>query len=282
MTSDAKIGLLLGLVFIFIIAFIINGLPNFHREKNSNEMTTRLVRLQNSPPGIGSRERSRLRREVIESKKPTRKSQPPATARQDVRFTAPLPKSNAVAKKTHEVRSITPARLLKPSKKNLNPILKPPIPIRPKLYIVRKGDNLSTIAKKFYGPEQGNKKINVTKIFEANSKSIKSQNKIYVGQKLIIPPLQLEVSDRNQASSVSSTAIFKKIVSIGKKPTAAKTQKPKQSMWYIVQEGDNLWRIAAEQLDNPNRYPEIAKLNADLLDDEDNIVVGMRLKMPPR
>ena len=29
MTSDAKIGLLLGLVFIFVIAFIINGLPNF-------------------------------------------------------------------------------------------------------------------------------------------------------------------------------------------------------------------------------------------------------------
>lgn len=281
MTSDAKIGLLLGLVFIFIIAFIINGLPNFHREKNSNELTTRLVRLQNSPPGIGSRER-RLRREVIEHKKPTRKSQPPATARQDVRFTAPLPKSNAVAKKTEDVRSIIPARTLTPQKNNQNPNLKPPLPVRPKLYIVRKGDNLSKIAKRFYGPENGNKKINITKIFKANSKSLKSKNKIYVGQKLIIPPLQLTDSDRSQASSVSSTAIFKKIISIGKKPTAVKKQKPKQSMWYVVQEGDNLSRIAAEQLDNPNRYPEIAKLNADILDDEDNIVVGMRLKMPPR
>ena len=28
MTSDAKIGLLLGLVFIFVIAFVINGLPS--------------------------------------------------------------------------------------------------------------------------------------------------------------------------------------------------------------------------------------------------------------
>ena len=281
MTSDAKIGLLLGLVFIFIIAFIINGLPNFHREKNSNELTTRLVRLQNSSPGIGSRER-RLRREVIEHKKPTRKSQPPATARQDVRFTAPLPKSNAVAKKTDDVRSIIPARTLTPQKKNQNPNLKPPLPVRPKLYIVRKGDNLSKIAKKFYGPEQGNKKINITKIFKANRKSMKSQNKIYVGQKLIIPPLQITDSDRNQASSVSSTAIFKKILSIGKKPTKPKIQKPKQSMWYVVQEGDNLSQIAAEQLDNPNRYPEIAELNADILDDEDNIVVGMRLKMPHR
>ena len=30
MTSDAKIGLLLGLVFIFVIAFVINGLPSLH------------------------------------------------------------------------------------------------------------------------------------------------------------------------------------------------------------------------------------------------------------
>ena len=29
MTADAKVGLLLGLVFIVMIAFLINGLPNF-------------------------------------------------------------------------------------------------------------------------------------------------------------------------------------------------------------------------------------------------------------
>jgi len=281
MTSDAKIGLLLGLLFIFIIAFIINGLPNFHREKNSNELTTTLVRLQNSPPGIGDRER-RVRREVNDYKKPTQKPQPATTAEQDVRFTAALPKSNVVAQKNDEVKSTTPARPLTPPKENQNPAVTPPLPPRPKLYVVSKGDNLCTIAKKFYGPEQGNKKINITKIFEANSKSLKSQDKIYVGMKLIIPPLQLTDSDRNQASSVSSTAIFKKVISIDKKLPAAETPRAEQSMWYVVQESDNLWRIAAEQLDNANRYPEIAELNADILDDEDNIVVGMRLKMPPR
>lgn len=35
MTSDAKIGLLLGLVFIFVIAFIINGLPGSARNKTA-------------------------------------------------------------------------------------------------------------------------------------------------------------------------------------------------------------------------------------------------------
>ncbi|HUU19257.1 MAG TPA: hypothetical protein VMW72_19055 [Sedimentisphaerales bacterium] len=36
MTSDAKVGLLLGLVFIFTIAFIINGLPKFINGSDSN------------------------------------------------------------------------------------------------------------------------------------------------------------------------------------------------------------------------------------------------------
>ena len=39
MTSDAKIGLLLGLVFIFIIAFVINGLPRFKSVLAENELT---------------------------------------------------------------------------------------------------------------------------------------------------------------------------------------------------------------------------------------------------
>ena len=37
MTSDAKVGLLLGLVFIVIIAFLINGLPNLLRNNNDSE-----------------------------------------------------------------------------------------------------------------------------------------------------------------------------------------------------------------------------------------------------
>ena len=54
MTSDAKIGLLLGLVFIFIIAFVINGVPNFYSDKNNNELTTTMFNSQRrwaSQPG---------------------------------------------------------------------------------------------------------------------------------------------------------------------------------------------------------------------------------------
>ncbi len=37
MTSDAKIGLLLGLAFIAVIAFLINGLPDMYKEAQANE-----------------------------------------------------------------------------------------------------------------------------------------------------------------------------------------------------------------------------------------------------
>ena len=57
MTSDAKIGLLLGLVFIFVIAFIINGLPGLHHKDDGNKLTTNMVGLQSNQSGLGANER---------------------------------------------------------------------------------------------------------------------------------------------------------------------------------------------------------------------------------
>ncbi len=49
------------------------------------------------------------------------------------------------------------------------------------LYEVKSGDNLSSIAKQFYGEP------NYMKIFEANKPMLTDPNKIYVGQMLRIP-----------------------------------------------------------------------------------------------
>ena len=49
---------------------------------------------------------------------------------------------------------------------------------------------------------------------------------------------------------------------------------------YVVKEGDSLWKIATKELGNGNRYPEIIKINSSVLKDEDNLIVGMRLKIP--
>lgn len=64
MTSEAKIGLLLGLVVIFIIALVVNGLPSFHKDDSTNELTRDIVRLDNSSPALAERERQ-VSREVL-------------------------------------------------------------------------------------------------------------------------------------------------------------------------------------------------------------------------
>jgi nucleoid-associated protein YgaU len=56
MTRDTKIGLLLGLVFIFIIAFLINGLPRL-RGRSTNPAAAKGNRTQSTSPGLADREK---------------------------------------------------------------------------------------------------------------------------------------------------------------------------------------------------------------------------------
>jgi len=289
MTSDAKIGLLLGLVFIFIIAFIINGLPNFRHSANNNELTTNMTRFEDSLPGIGTKERkaqeSLSLMEPVE-RRPISSVQVSADS-QDIRSVTPLPGSSLTAEEPNQSTKIEPsiARDLPSSVSAQETAAKGPQPAKqtwPKIYVVSEGDSLASIAKKLYGSEQGNKRINIDKIFEANRKQLSSPDEIYVGQKLIIPPPSDLARGESKTDSVFSDTLFEKVESIGRKYLSSDGQKAMQDRWYVVREGDSLWKIAAEQLGNGNRYKEISKLNPDILADEDNLVVGMRLRMPAR
>lgn len=278
MTSDAKIGLLLGLVFIFIIAFIINGLPSFNKDTNNNELTDRMVNLQNNPPGIAAKER-----EVIEQRRQGKKRfydevQAPSVKKDDVRFSVPLP-GNSGAKETKRTIEIKPPAptIAKKSEVQESKSVQPPLP---KVYVVNEDDSLADIAKKLYGPQEGNKRTNITRIFDANRKLLKSPDEIYVGQKLIIPPLPASYQNKGKVDSILTSQMLEKVKSIGQRHLLPDGHSAKPSKQYVVREGDSLWEIAAEQLGTGSRYAEIARLNAEILDDEDTLTVGMRLKMP--
>ncbi len=293
MTSDAKIGLLLGLVFIFIIAFAINGLPRFN--SNSSELTTNMV---SSPDSLGIAGKERKAQEVFDwteqvEEEPIEEVRAPIEEKENIRFKMPLPSDIAIAKNTSIMEipdeiepaapePVEPARPVEiPVEKT---VVKEPEPVKPslpKIYTVGEGDTLADIAKKFYGPEQGNKTANVAKVFEANRQLLKAIDEIYVGQRLIIPPLGSSEPDKNSSTSFSSS-IFEKIKSIGRKRLLTDTNKEKQGGQYIVREGDNLWRIAVKKLGDGSRYEEISKLNTNILKDEDNLIVGMLLIMPAR
>jgi nucleoid-associated protein YgaU len=303
MTSDAKIGLLLGLVFIFIIAFVINGLPGLHQKTDSNKLTTEMVGLQNSQPGLGANERKL----ALETAAPvTAQPENPAPLQQtspqdDTRFTMALPQGTSADAAT----AVTEPIAAPPSQANLTALINPPdvstsqvaparvTPSAAQLYVVQDGDSLSSIAKKVYGDQQGNKIVAVKAIFEANRKTLVSIDDLQVGQKLIIPSLNLPASPAPTTTGVLSGSDFVKVDSVGKrnatatpantrKQTTTKQDSAKTGRIYIVKEGDSLWRIAADQLGDGNRYKEIVKLNSSVLSSEDDIQVDMELKLPPK
>ncbi len=297
MTSDAKIGLLLGLLFIFIIAFVINGLPRFRSVTNGSEMTTNMVSSQNNTQPIGSRERQAPG--VFDwteqaNEQTYQEPQPALEQKEDVRFKIQLPNDISVAKDTSimEIADEVESTVSKPAEpappvqipEEKNEFKKPghARPEWPKLYVVSEGDTLADIAKKFYGPEEGNKIANIAKIFEANRQLLKTVDEIYVGQKLAIPPLVASQADKKETEDTIADSIFEKVKSIGRKHFSTRPEEAEQSVPYIVQEDDNLWRIATEQLGDGSRYKEISKLNANILKDENDLTVGMLLRMPSR
>ena len=318
MTSDAKIGLLLGLVFIFIIAFVINGLPRFRSTTNGSELTTNMVSSQNDTLGIGDKEREVQslidwpEPPVQEPQPMTETSESPLEDDEDVRFKIELPENISFPSIVETVEEPEPAPV-EPTESTLVKLFDPPArpapeppkegkietkkPLKPskrmspKVYVVSDGDNLAKIAQKIYGTEEGNKRANIMRIFELNRGLLTSPDDLQIGQKLIVPPLKYSGMDQNVTQSKAPSSFFEKVESIGRKMLQGDHQKPAPDRphkakdapagkQYVVKEGDSLWQIAANQLGDGSRYKEIAKLNA--LADENSLPIGTQLKLPAR
>ncbi len=285
MTSEAKIGLLLGLVFIFIIAFVINGLPSFWNKTNNNELTMVAEEPANGTLGLGEGERSA--QEVIEKIEPalsadTDSGIEPQNIQGDVRFVAELPKDSTKALQTTELQQVTVAQTI-PSEQGeeISPEVKSQTTAEQQTYVVCDGDSLYSIAKKFYGVAEANRKSTTDMLFHANHGILESPHLLRIGQRLVIPPISTKSSHKSKIESASVTTT-KKVQSADTQRPATNDGTSKQTRDYIVQNGDSLWKIAAKQLGNGNRYYEIIELNSDVLPNEDNLTVGMHLKLPVR
>ena len=81
---------------------------------------------------------------------------------------------------------ISVAPVASPSSQPLPPPVQPiPTPSPPvtRTYVVKKGDSLYAISRKFYGDSS-----HIDRIFQANRDSLPSKNSLKVGQTLLIPP----------------------------------------------------------------------------------------------
>ena len=190
MASEAKIGLLLGLVIIFSVAFVLNGLPRFGDTKKGDDLT-KVV--DSNPIGI----RPGVPREVFAGGRAVEK---PIADRQLPVADSPVEKPKSPPDNSSEVFLLEPTR-----------------PAWPKVHVVRKGEHLADIAKRYYGPKEGNRRANVMRIFESNRQLLKSPDKIFPGQKLVIPSLWASGLDAKTIDRIFPDSMFERVESIGRR-----------------------------------------------------------------
>ena len=262
MTSDAKVGLLLGFVFIITIAFLINGLPNFLKSASAEEpVRTSVADYPTDSIDISHHAEKAI--DEIEDFNKRREIEPPV----ETRFRIDLAK--AVTPKPEN-----PKNLFEPKARQQAVVV---TKSTERKYIVQADDNLAVIAKKFYGPELGNKRAVVHGIFEANTDILDSPDDIRIGQKLTIPAVgsvtKTKTQLQTQKKSIFDSGMFEKVKKLVTRP------KPKR---YVVRQDETLWQIAAEYLGDPERYHEILELNEDVINDASELGIGVSLKLPRR
>jgi nucleoid-associated protein YgaU len=331
MTSDAKIGLLLGLVFIFVIAFIINGLPNFGNRSQAEAAPMTNFVDENLGVAAGAQNaQEQLDWETLLAQGSDDSADSESVAAEhdaDVLTPETAMALNTEGETVRSVRSFdslmggvsrtiedvirgigeaSQSVTLQAETSEPAPVFQAPGPrVAPapvetarshpsvptesagktpasEVYVVQEGDVLATVAKKAYGPEEGNRLINVQRIFEANRMILKSPDEIVVGQKLVIPPLPKGEVDKTDPVAVLDATNFEKVESVSKKVLADMKQDKPKGRYYVVQEGDSLWKIAETQLNSGASSEEIAKLNSDILESKDTLSIGMRLRLPAK
>jgi len=119
------------------------------------------------------------------------------------------------------------------------------------------------------------------RFFRNNSELPASPHEISLGQNLVVPKLLASELDKINIAGIFPSSLFEKVESIGRRHISADNHEAK-SVQYVVREGDSLWSIAGEKLGNPSRYKEISKLNANVLKNENDLTIGMRLSLPDR
>ncbi len=318
MTADAKVGLLLGLVFIVMIAFLINGLPGFLKSAPTELVSNGMV--QNPQENVLISEKGKPIVDILH---------PPAKPERemdssDVRITIPLDNEVSPERKSPDstIQKLSPPTTPsdKPGEREaIQPVdaVLPQPAAAPRTYVVQDGDSLAKISLAIYGPDLGKKLATVNAIYEANKNQLESPHKVPIGMKLIIPDLSsapVKTTEGNKTTDKQPTkpsepvkASERTLDRSGDKPPSKPATKPAKptnpdpkifepvksgkrmsdakaasGRSHQVQPGENLWNIAEKHLGNGNRYREILSLNAGVIHEPDDIRDRMELKLPKR
>lgn len=252
MTADAKVGLLLGLVFIVVIALVVNGLPDFVQTAKSKGIVETSITTQTGTdlvidPAVVDVARSLQPAHTIRYTEPPAEvvvldgtSDAPqesteqvaaAVEKTDMVITPPKPEVAVVEtaapqtplQKQASTAAQTTVKQIEQAQQteSIPPAAKQ---ISGQAHVVAKGETLAVIAKKYYGSEAGNKLSTIEMLYEANKDTLDSPEKVRIGQKLVIPAVKPSVAapaERTVAQDKTLMERFKDMLE-----PAGKTTKP--------------------------------------------------------
>jgi nucleoid-associated protein YgaU len=161
-------------------------------------------------------------------------------------------------------------------------------------FVAQAGDNLSKLATRMLG---ANTKANRDAIVRANPSLQRNPNLVVEGRKYKVPGASQAPTPAAPAPVVTTaagTSAIPETVPVPQRRASAPipvtdlvdpvppSRPADQTVWYVVKENDNLWRIAAEQLGSGNAAAQIKAMNKDVLKGGDSIVPNMRLRLPAK
>ena len=141
------------------------------------------------------------------------------------------------------------------------------VPAGMRQYTAEKGDNLSKIAAKLMGK---NTKATRDAIIKANPSLQKNPDGITAGKTYLVPSKDGDSTTPNSGNSDTRTVLGPTTRPIGNDTV------------YTTKQGDNLWRIAIEQVGSSTAVAQIRELNKDVIKKGDSIQPGMKLRLPPK
>ncbi|MCK4659711.1 MAG: LysM peptidoglycan-binding domain-containing protein [Phycisphaerae bacterium] len=142
-------------------------------------------------------------------------------------------------------------------------------PIREEQHVVRKGDTLTKIARRYYGSSSPGI---VTAIFEANRQVMRSPHEVVEGSRLRLPMVEgVSPPDEPAAGADLRQA---------QADALRDTRRAPAYRWYKVQKGDLLGTIAQKQLGTSRRWKEIFELNRDICPDARHLPCGVEIRIP--
>src|SRR4051812_22243500 len=144
-----------------------------------------------------------------------------------------------------------------------------------KQYTVEPGDSLSRIALRQMG---ANSQANREAIVRANPSLQADPDRVVIGRTYNIP-LTASGNAQAQTPAPDKTAQPRQVE---KTPAPAPIKASGGEFWYQVQPGDNLWKIAKDQLGDASTVPAIKELNKDSVKNWNVLPAGTKLRLPAR